>query len=111
MIKLIEDNHLRIDEGVFRRQLLHDEGLILGAYDARLTGRDGEMLAMDVARDGPRNARSLLVPLPNSTSLPALLQRQLMPSSRSRVVSTSMMVASISSDCGSTPTVCGAPPA
>jgi carboxypeptidase C (cathepsin A) len=37
---VIEDNHLRIDEGVFRKQLLHDEGLILGAYDARLTGRD-----------------------------------------------------------------------
>ncbi|MGA2852797.1 MAG: peptidase S10 [Verrucomicrobiota bacterium] len=37
---VIEDNHLRIDEGVFRRQLLHDEGLILGAYDARITGRD-----------------------------------------------------------------------
>jgi hypothetical protein len=26
-----------------------------------LTGRDGEMLAMDVARDGPKSARSLLV--------------------------------------------------
>jgi carboxypeptidase C (cathepsin A) len=33
---------LRLDEGVFRKQLLHDEGLILGAYDARLTGRDGD---------------------------------------------------------------------
>ena len=40
--QVIEDNHLRIDEGVFRRQLLHDEGLILGAYDARITGRDGD---------------------------------------------------------------------
>jgi carboxypeptidase C (cathepsin A) len=39
---VIEDNHLRIDEGVFRKQLLHDEGLILGAYDARLTGRDDD---------------------------------------------------------------------
>ncbi len=38
--QVIEDNHLRIDEGVFRKQLLHDEGLILGAYDARITGRD-----------------------------------------------------------------------
>ncbi len=27
---------------VFRRQLLHDEGLILGAYDARITGRDDD---------------------------------------------------------------------
>ena len=39
---VIKDNHLRIDEGVFRRQLLHDEGLILGAYDARITGRDDD---------------------------------------------------------------------
>jgi carboxypeptidase C (cathepsin A) len=40
--QVIRDNNLRIDEGVFRKQLLHDEGLILGAYDARLTGRDGD---------------------------------------------------------------------
>ncbi len=39
---VIEDNNLRIDEGVFRKQLLHDEGFILGAYDARITGRDGD---------------------------------------------------------------------
>jgi len=39
--RVIEDNQLRVDAGVFRKQLLHDEGLILGAYDARLTGRDG----------------------------------------------------------------------
>ncbi|HUB86998.1 MAG TPA: peptidase S10 [Verrucomicrobiae bacterium] len=39
---VIEDNDLRIDEGVFRKQLLHDQGLILGAYDARITGRDDD---------------------------------------------------------------------
>ncbi len=39
---LIEDYDLRVDGSVFRKQLLHDEGLILGAYDARLTGRDGD---------------------------------------------------------------------
>jgi carboxypeptidase C (cathepsin A) len=39
---VIKDNKLRIDPGVFRKQLLHNEGLILGAYDARLTGRDGD---------------------------------------------------------------------
>ncbi len=39
---VIQDNHLRIGEGVFRKQLLHDEGLILGAYDARITGRDDD---------------------------------------------------------------------
>jgi carboxypeptidase C (cathepsin A) len=40
--QVIEDNNLRIDEGVFRKQLLHDEGLILGAYDSRITGRDDD---------------------------------------------------------------------
>lgn len=41
-VSVIEDNNLRVDGGVFRKQLLHDQGLILGAYDARLTGRDGD---------------------------------------------------------------------
>ncbi|HEY2329894.1 MAG TPA: peptidase S10, partial [Verrucomicrobiae bacterium] len=40
--QVIEDNNLRVDQGVFRKQLLHDQGLILGAYDSRLTGRDGD---------------------------------------------------------------------
>lgn len=39
---IIEDNNLRLDMSVFRKQLLHDEGLVLGAYDSRLTGRDGD---------------------------------------------------------------------
>ena len=43
--RVIEDNRLRIDPEVFRKQLLHDAGLILGAYDARLTGRDGDPAA------------------------------------------------------------------
>jgi carboxypeptidase C (cathepsin A) len=43
--QVIEDNHLRIDSGTFRKQLLHDEGLILGAYDARITGRDDDPAA------------------------------------------------------------------
>ena len=43
--QVITDNKLRIDEGVFRKQLLHDQGLILGAYDARLTGRDDDAAA------------------------------------------------------------------
>ncbi len=38
---VIEDNNLRVNQGVFRKQLLRAEGLVLGAYDARLTGRDG----------------------------------------------------------------------
>ena len=43
--QVIQDNNLRIDEGIFRRQLLHDQGLILGAYDARITGRDNDAAA------------------------------------------------------------------
>lgn len=46
--EIIEDNHLRIDSSVFRKQLLHDQGLILGAYDGRITGRDYRPAA-----DGP----------------------------------------------------------
>ena len=41
-LQVILDNKLRIDEGVFRKQLLRDEGLILGVYDARITGRDDD---------------------------------------------------------------------
>ena len=40
--QVIEDNNLRVDEGVFRKQLLHDEGFILGAYDSRIKGRDAD---------------------------------------------------------------------
>ena len=43
--QVIEDNYLRVDSGVFRKQLLHDQGLILGAYDARITGRDDDPAA------------------------------------------------------------------
>ena len=45
--QVIEDNNLRVDPGVFRKQLLHDEGLILGAYDARITGRDDDPASPD----------------------------------------------------------------
>ncbi|MBU6411712.1 MAG: peptidase S10, partial [Verrucomicrobia bacterium] len=40
--QVIEDHRLRIDPGVFRKELLHDRGLILGAYDARISGRDDD---------------------------------------------------------------------
>ncbi len=39
--KFIEEHDLRIDSTSFRKALLHDEGLIIGRYDARITGRDG----------------------------------------------------------------------
>lgn len=40
--KLIEEQHLRIDAGVFQEMLLRDQKLVLGAYDARVTGSDGD---------------------------------------------------------------------
>lgn len=49
--QLIEDNNLRIDSDVFRKQLLHDEGLILGGYDGRITGRDGDQAAREPGFD------------------------------------------------------------
>ncbi|MDB6073681.1 MAG: Peptidase serine carboxypeptidase [Verrucomicrobiaceae bacterium] len=39
--KLIEEQKLRIDSGFFREMLLRDQQLVLGAYDGRVTGRDG----------------------------------------------------------------------
>ena len=39
---VIEENDLRIDPSVFRKMLLHDQGVIIGRYDARITGRDGQ---------------------------------------------------------------------
>ena len=39
-LQVVEDNKLRIDASVFRKQLLHDDGLILGVYDTRITGHD-----------------------------------------------------------------------
>jgi carboxypeptidase C (cathepsin A) len=39
---LIEDHDLRVNSQVFREYLLRDEGLILGRFDARITGRDAD---------------------------------------------------------------------
>ena len=40
--QLIEDNDLRVSAGRFREFLLRDEGLIIGRFDARITGRDAD---------------------------------------------------------------------
>lgn len=40
--KLIDEQEMRIDAGIFREMLLRKEKLVLGAYDARVTGRDGD---------------------------------------------------------------------
>jgi carboxypeptidase C (cathepsin A) len=39
---VIEENDLRIDGSTFRKGLLRDRGLILGRFDARVTGRDAD---------------------------------------------------------------------
>jgi len=38
----IEDNDLQVDSTRFREMLLRDQGLIIGRYDARVTGRDAD---------------------------------------------------------------------
>jgi carboxypeptidase C (cathepsin A) len=38
--RVVKDNDLRVDSTTFRKELLHDGGLILGRFDARITGRD-----------------------------------------------------------------------
>jgi carboxypeptidase C (cathepsin A) len=43
--QLIEDNELQVSSSTFRKKLLLDKGLILGRYDARITGRDGNPAA------------------------------------------------------------------
>jgi carboxypeptidase C (cathepsin A) len=43
--QVIEDNDLRVDSSTFRKMLLHDQGLIIGRYDARITGRDASPAA------------------------------------------------------------------
>ena len=40
--KLILDHDLRVDPSTFREQLLADRRLILGRFDGRITGRDGD---------------------------------------------------------------------
>ncbi len=40
--KLIEEQHLRISGGFFQEYLLRDQKLVLGAYDGRVTGSDGD---------------------------------------------------------------------
>lgn len=42
---------LRVDPGVFRKELLADKGLICGRFDGRITGRDGDPAASMPAFD------------------------------------------------------------
>lgn len=47
-VDTVKRHELRIDPGFFREELLREDGLVLGRFDARVTGRDG-----DVAGDHP----------------------------------------------------------
>ena len=40
--QVIKDNNLQVDSYTFRKELLRDQGLIIGRYDARITGRDAD---------------------------------------------------------------------
>jgi carboxypeptidase C (cathepsin A) len=61
--KVIEDRDLRVSSTAFRKLLLQDQGLILGRYDARITGHDADPASpyphfdpSDVAVKGPFSA-------------------------------------------------------
>lgn len=41
-VEQVLDNDLRVDAGTFRELLLRKEGKIIGRYDARVTGEDGD---------------------------------------------------------------------
>ena len=40
--RIIDDHNMLISGGLFREHLLRDQKLVLGAYDARVTGRDSD---------------------------------------------------------------------
>jgi carboxypeptidase C (cathepsin A) len=71
--QVIEDNDLQVDSSTFRKQLLHDQGLILGRYDARITGRDA-----DPASRSPRFDPSFAATLgPFSAAMNAYVREEL----------------------------------
>ncbi|HTH46143.1 MAG TPA: peptidase S10, partial [Candidatus Limnocylindria bacterium] len=70
---VIEDNDLRVDSSTFREMLLRDENLIIGRYDARITGRDGDRSA-NVPQFDPSYAATLG---PFSAAMNAYLREEL----------------------------------
>jgi carboxypeptidase C (cathepsin A) len=69
----IEDNNLQVDTSRFREQLLRDQGLIIGRYDARITGRDA-----DKSVPSPRFDPSYAVTLgPFSAAMNSYLREEL----------------------------------
>lgn len=71
--RVIEDNDLRVSTSTFREMLLRDEGVILGRYDARITGRDA-----DKSGTSPRFDPSYAATLgPFSAAMNAYLREEL----------------------------------
>jgi carboxypeptidase C (cathepsin A) len=69
----IEDNNLQVDSSRFREALLRDEGLIIGRFDARITGRDA-----DKSSPAPRFDPSFAATLgPFSAAMNAYLREEL----------------------------------
>lgn len=56
--QFIDDNNLQVDSARFREMLLRDQGLIIGRFDARITGRDADKSA-SVPRFDPSFAGTL----------------------------------------------------
>ncbi len=71
--EVIDNNDLRVNSSVFREMLLRDQGLILGRYDARITGRDA-----DKSGNSPRFDPSYAATYgPFSASMNAYLREEL----------------------------------
>jgi carboxypeptidase C (cathepsin A) len=69
----IEENNLQVDTSRFREMLLRDQGLIIGRYDARITGRDA-----DKSSPGPRFDPSYAATLgPFSAAMNSYLREEL----------------------------------
>lgn len=71
--QLFEDNNLQVDSSLFREMLLRDEGLIIGRFDARITGRDADKSSSSPLFD-PSYAAALG---PFSTAMNSYLREEL----------------------------------
>ena len=65
---LIDRANLRIDPDVFRKQLLADQRLIIGRFDARVTGLDPNPVASYTEYD-PSDSRSTCRSIPARSTI------------------------------------------
>ena len=71
--QFIDDNNLQVDSSRFREMLLRDDSLIIGRYDARITGHDA-----DKSAPGPRFDPSYAATLgPFSAAMNSYLREEL----------------------------------